>query len=276
MIEPGNKFTSIKRQCKLLNINRSSLYWKPKKPSIDLLKLMNLIDEIFTDHPFFGKRSMKKELKKRGVFVGLKRVRRLMCKMGLESIAPKRNLSKPAPYHKIYPYLLRNMKHIKPNQVWASDITYIRLQGGFVFLVVIMDWATRKILSWRLSNTLDSDFCVEALEEALRKYPAPDIFNTDQGCQFTSEVFTGVLKDNEILISMDGRGRWVDNVMVERFWRTLKYEEVYPKRYESMREAELSIMKYIDWYNTERSHTSLDDKTPDEVYFKNLTMEAAA
>ena len=267
---------SISRQCKLLGLARSTRYYQPAPPNTERLKLANVIDEIFTEHPFFGKRSIRFELENRGYHAGLEKVRNIMRELGLASCQPKPHTSRPHPEHRIYPYLLRNVPILRANQVWASDITYIRVRGGFAYLVVIMDWYTRKILSWRLSSTLDAGFCVEALKEALAKYPHPDIFNTDQGGQFTSTEFTSILSNLNIRISMDGRGRWMDNVMVERFWRTIKYENVYISGYNTIREAWVGIGKYIEWYNYQRPHQSLQMRTPEEVYLSTQPMENAA
>ena len=267
---------SISRQCRLLGLPRSTRYYQPEPPCTERLALAQVIDEIFTEHPFYGKRSIRYELRNRGYSIGLKKVRNIMCELGLASCMPKPNTSKPHPEHRIYPYLLRNVPILRSNQVWASDITYIRVKGGFAYLVVIMDWYTRKILSWRLSSTLDAGFCVEALKEALTKYPQPNIFNTDQGGQFTSRAFTSILENRGIRISMDGRGRWMDNVMVERFWRTIKYENVYICGYSTIREAWTGIGKYIDWYNHQRPHQTLQMRTPEEVYLSTQSMENAA
>ena len=255
MIEPENKEISIRKQCSLLKLNRSVFYKKPKPISKEDIKLMNLLDQIYTKRPFFGSRRMKKELFKRhGIRINRKRVQRLMRLMGVEAIYPKPNLSLRNLEHRIYPYLLRNLAVIRPNQVWCSDITYIPTPTGFVYLTVIMDWFSRKVLSWRLSNTLDSSFCVEALEEALRRYGKPEIFNTDQGSQFTSKAFTSVLLKHEIKISMDGKGRALDNVFVERLWRSVKYEDIYIRAYETMKDVKLGLTEYFKFYNEERFH----------------------
>ena len=259
---------SLSKQCKLLNINRTSVY-RVLKPIVHNQKLLDLIDEIYTKRSHFGSRGFLKHIKR---FYGIEytryEIRKAMQILGIESIAPKPNLSKPNVQHKKYPYLLKNLK-IGVNDVWATDITYIRLNGGFVYLVAVIDWASRKVLSWRLSNTLETHFCTEALEEALVKYPKPKIFNTDQGSQFTSDDFRGVLENHDIQISMDGKGRWVDNVLVERLWRSLKYENVYPSGYSNIKEAKKGIKEYFEFYNEERCHTALDDKTPNEVYFEH-------
>lgn len=228
--------------------------------------LLNELDEEYTRHPFYGTRRMTKYLCGRGYAVNRKRVQRLMQKLGLAGMAPGPNTSKPHPEHTVYPYLLRGLAIIRPNQVWSTDITYIRLRHGFVYLVAIIDWYSRKILSWRLSNTMDAGFCVDCLEEAIKVYGRPEIFNTDQGSQFTSECFTGVLIKNGITISMDGRGRALDNIFVERLWRTVKYEDVYLKGYENMTDLLLGLTQYFLFYNEERLHQSLGYTTPDVVY----------
>ena len=229
---------------------------------------MRLIDEQFMEAPYYGARQMARYLRREGYCVSRKRIGRLMRNMGLSAIYQKPNTSKPHPEHKIYPYLLRGMTINKPNQVWCTDITYIPMRRGFLYLVAIMDWASRKVLSWRLSNTLDADFCVEALEEAIERYGTPEIFNTDQGSQFTSYAFTTVLKDAGIRISMDGKGRWMDNVMIERLWRSLKYECIYLNAFETGSEARQGISRWIKQYNEQRPHSKLDDKTPDEAYWQ--------
>ncbi len=240
----------ITRQCQLLKLNRSTVYYQPKLASEEDLKLMRRIDEMHLKRPFYGSRRIRDWLWEEGYDINRKRVQRLMRKMGITAIYPKKNTSKPGKGHKIYPYLLRNLVIDHPNQVWATDITYIPMAKGFVYLVAIMDWYSRRVLSWRLSNTMDSDFCVDALEEALGRYGNPDIFNTDQGAQFTSEAFTDVLKQAHVDISMDGKGRWMDNVFVERLWRSVKYEEVYLKAYESVAEARAGIGTYLEFYNS--------------------------
>jgi len=231
---------------------------------------MRRIDEIYLEHPWMGSRTISGELKKAGLPASRSHVRRLMRIMGIESLAPKPGTSKRQPRHPVYPYLLRGMTIDRPNQVWATDITYIPMQRGFMYLIAIMDWATRKVLSWKLSNTLDTRFCVEALKEALFKYGAPEIFNTDQGCQFTSEAFTSVLKTWNVKISMDGKGRFKDNIFIERLWRTLKYEKIYLKSYETGTELAKDLKDWFTWYNKKRSHSSLDNLTPNEVYYQGL------
>ena len=228
---------------------------------------MRQIDGIYLQWPFYGTRRMRDELHRRGFLVNRKRVQRLMRLMGLQAIYPRRRTSQPALGHRIYPYLLRGLSIDRPNQVWATDITYIPMAQGFMYLVAILDWHSRRVLSWRLSNTLDTDFCVEALEEALRRYGPPEIFNTDQGAQFTATAFTDVLKRHQVQISMDGKGRWVDNVFVERLWRSVKYKDIYLKAYETPVELRAGLDRYFRFYNTQRGHASLDRQTPDEVYF---------
>jgi putative transposase len=259
---------SIARQCELLSICRSSYYYKATGETLLNLQLMRLLDEQFLETPYYGARQMARYLRRQGYCVSRKRISRLMRNMGLSAIYQKPNTSKPHPEHKIYPYLLRGMTINKPNQVWCADITYIPMRRGFLYLVAIMDWASRKVLSWRLSNTLDADFCVAALEEAIEHYGTPDIFNTDQGSQFTSYVFTTALKDAGICISMDGKGRWMDNVMIERLWRSLKYECIYLNAFETGSEVRQGISRWIKKYNTQRPHSKLDDKTPDEAYWQ--------
>lgn len=253
----------ITRQCELAGLPRSSAYYKPVGPSAATLELMRLIDVIYTQFPYCGSRQIKRLLRSLfGVEAGRHRVRRLMRLMGLEALCPKPNLSKPAPGHKIYPYLMKALTINRPNQAWCADITYIRLDGGFVYLVAIMDWYSRKILAWELSNSMDASFCVKALSRAIALNGPPEVMNTDQGSQFTGDDWISVLKSHDIRISMDGRGRAIDNVFVERFWRTLKYEEVYRREYSGIADARRCIGKYIETYNTKRPHSSLDDRTP--------------
>jgi len=266
----------ITRQCKLLSLNRSTVYYPHQKESESDLILMRRIDEMHLKRPFYGSRRIRDWLHDEGHDVNRKRVQRLMRQMGITALYPKRRTSKPGKGHKIYPYLLRNLVIDRPNQVWATDISYIPMAKGFVYLVAIMDWHSRKVLSWRLSNTMDSDFCVGALEEALSRYGRPEIFNTDQGAQFTSDAFTGVLKEAGIDISMDGKGRWIDNVFIERLWRSVKYEEVYLKAYETVAEARAGIGTYFQFYNSERRHQSMNRKTPDQVYMGNVEWPLAA
>jgi putative transposase len=269
MVRAEHAELSIVRQCALLNISRSGLYYAPQGESALNLVLMREIDRAFTDWPFFGVRQMKNHLVLLGYGVGKKRVRRLMRLMGLAAIYQKPRTSIPHPEHKRYPYLLRDLAISRPNQVWCADITYIPMRKGFLYLVAIMDWYSRKVLSWRLSNTMDADFCVSALEEALAKCGKPDTFNSDHGSQFTSFAFTSVLRDNGIRISLDGRGRWLDNVFIERLWRSLKYEDVYLHAYETGSEARAGIGKWIDFYNRLRPHSSLGGITPDTCYDKD-------
>jgi putative transposase len=266
----------ITRQCELLEVSRSSYYYQPVKVSETELRVMRLIDEIHLRYPFYGSRRIGDELEAYDIFINRKHVQRLMRLMGLVALYPRRKTSQPAKGHKVYPYLLGGLNINHSNHVWSVDITYVPLARGFVYLVAIMDWYSRKILSWRVSTTLESHFCVEALQEALEQYGTPEIFNSDQGSQFTSETFTEVLKETGIAISMDGKGRWVDNVFIERVWRSLKHEEVYLKAYETPREAREEIANYFVFYNTKRRHQSLNRKTPDNVYFAGLKNKIAA
>ena len=276
MIDPGHPRLSIVRQCELVSISRASFYRQPAGESSENLELMRLIDEAFLECPFYGARQMARHLRRLGWCVGRKRVRRLMRKIGLSPIYQAPKTSEPHPQHKIYPYLLRHLAIDRPNQVWCADVTYIPMRRGFLYLVSIMDWASRKVLAWRLSNTMEADFCVAALEEALAKNGRPGIFNTDQGSQFTSEAFTSVLIANKIAISMDGKGAWLDNVFVERIWKSVKYEEVYLHAYDSVGVARASLARYLDFYNRLRPHSSLDRRTPDEAYFDPTPFMAAA
>lgn len=265
MIDPRHPNLSIERQCELLGLSRSSYYYPAKGEDAYNLELMRLLDEHYTKWPFLGIRRMTDHLRRQGHMVNHKRVQRLMRLMGLQAIYPKPKTSQSHVEHRKYPYLLRGLVIERPDQVWCSDVTYIRLVEGFVYLVAIMDWYSRFVLSWRLSNTLDASFCVEALKEAL-SWSLPEIFNTDQGVQFTSAGFTSVLEQAEIRISMDGRGRCFDNIMVERLWRSVKYEEVYLKDYQQVRDAAHGLGTYFSFYNMERPHQSLDYRTPYEVY----------
>jgi putative transposase len=267
MVETKHPGLSIARQCNLLSISRSSYYYEERGESPFNQELMRLVDEQFLDTPYYGGRLMAKHLKRTGYRVNRKRIRRLMRRMGLEAIYQKPNTSKPHPGHKVYPYLLGGVDIVRPNQLWCADITYIPMRRGFLYLVAVMDWYSRKVLSWRLSNTLESEFCVAALEEALGKYGTPEIFNTDQGSQFTSLDFTQTLNDATVRISMDGKGRWKDNIMIERLWRTLKYECVYLNAFEGGSEAREGIGRWVELYNRKRPHSSLDDRTPYEAYF---------
>jgi putative transposase len=266
MIEPGDTTLSIRRQCELMRVSRSGLYYEPVARSADELDLMRRLDELHLKWPHLGSRKLSRELRKQGLNVNRKHVQRLMRLMEMVAQVPTPNTSRPAPLHPVYPYLLRNLEICRVNQVWATDITYIPLERGFAYLVAIMDWHSRRVLSWRLSNTLDTSFCVEALHEALSRFSKPEIFNTDQGSQFTAEAFTSVLRAAEVRISMDGKGRCLDNVFVERLWRSLKYEEVYLHAYRDLVEARAGIGRYFDYYNYERDHQALGYQTPDAFY----------
>jgi putative transposase len=266
MIDRGPADLSVSRQCDLLGLARSTLYYAPVADDPEDLALMRLLDEQYTRRPFYGVRRMTHWLRGEGHGVNPKRVRRLLRTMGLEAVYPKPRLSQSAPGHRIYPYLLRGMTIGRPNQVWSTDITYIRLARGFVYLVAVLDWYSRYVLAWSVSNTLDSLFCVETLRQALAQYGHPEIFNSDQGVQFTSEAFTGVLASAGVAISMDGRGRALDNVFVERLWRSVKYEEVYLKDYAGVPAAVTGLGAYFDFYNCERLHQALDYRTPQAVY----------
>jgi putative transposase len=268
MVEPDHPRLSIRRQCNLLQISRSSWYYEEADESPLNLKLMQLIDEQFLETPYYGARQMARYLRREGYWVNRKRVRRLMQKMGLTAIYQKPRTSAPHPEHRVYPYLLKGIEIKEPNQVWCADVTYIPMRRGFLYLVAIMDWHSRKVLSWRLSSTMDAEFCVAALEDAIAQYGRPSIFNTDQGSQFTSLSFTQALRDAGVRISMDGRGRWMDNIMIERLWRSLKYECVYLHAFETGSEANKGIAKWVNLYNEQRPHSSLDDRTPDETYWK--------
>jgi len=266
MVDPKHEKLSITRQCRLVSIARSSFYYEGRGESPLNLQLMRLIDEQFLETPFYGSRQMTRWLRRQGYTVSRKRVRRLMRLLGLQAVFQRPRTSQPHPEHRIYPYLLRGLEITRPNHVWCADVTYIPLQRGFLYLVAVMDWASRKVLSWRLSNTLEASFCVEALQEALERYGAPEIFNTDQGSQFTSLEFTSVLKSVGVKISMDGRGRWMDNIFIERLWRSLKYECVYLSEFVTGTEARAGIGWWIDFYDQRRPHSSLGDRTPDEAY----------
>ncbi len=266
MINPEHKL-SVSKQAELLEISRSTVYYRSRPVSEADLFLMRRIDELHLNYPFAGSRMLRDLLFREGLQVGRHHVRTLMRRMGIETLYRKPNLSKPAPEHKIYPYLLRGIEVTRPNQVWATDITYIPMARGFLYLAAVVDWFSRRVLSWRLSVTMDVSFCLDALEEAIEKHGRPEIFNTDQGSQFTSGAFTGRLKEEGIQISMDGKGRWADNVFVERLWRSLKYEHVYLHAYESVAEARANIGRYFTFYNRQRPHSSLGAETPDQVYF---------
>jgi putative transposase len=266
MIDPEHELP-IAKQAEELEIGRSTVYYRPRPVSDADLMLMRRIDELHLNYPFAGSRMLRDMLSQQGFEVGRRHVRTLMRQMAIEAIYRRPNTSKPAPGHRIYPYLLRGLAITRPNQVWAMDITYIPMARGFVYLAAVVDWFSRRVLAWKLSITMDVSFCIEALEEALSNYGKPEIFNTDQGSQFTSEAFTGRLKKEGIQISMDGKGRWCDNVFVERLWRSLKYEEVYLHAYESVSETRTKIGRYIEFYNERRPHSSLKAQTPDQVYF---------
>ena len=260
----------VVRQCQILSLARSTAYYRPQEASEADLALMRRIDELHLELPFAGSRMLRDMLQREGHQIGRKHTATLMKRMGIEALYKKPNTSRRHPAHTIYPYLLRNLEITRANHVWAADITYIPMKRGFVYLFAVMDWASRRVLSWRLSNTLTTDFCTEALQEAIDRYGTPEIFNTDQGTQFTSLEFTQLLKDNGIAISMDGRGCWRDNVFVERLWKSIKYEEVYLHAYETVSEARSGIDRYLRFYNSRRPHRSLDKCTPDEFYFGNL------
>lgn len=267
----------VVKQCRLLQLPRSTVYYQPEPVSEADLALMRAIDELHLEHPFAGSR-MLRDFLRRGDYpgIGRKRVKTLMKRMGIEALYRKPNTSQRHPKHPVYPYLLRGLTINRSNHVWAADITYIPMRRGFVYLFAVVDWASRRVLSWRLSNTLTTDFCMEAVTEAIHKYGKPEIFNTDQGCQFTSMEFTSLLKDNDIRISMDGKGCWRDNVFVERLWRSIKYEEVYLHAYDSVTVAKQGLERYITKYNRIRPHSSLDRLTPDEFYFNNLPQQSKA
>lgn len=261
---------SVVRQWQLLELPRSTAYYVPKPESPENLVLMRRIDELHLEFPFAGARMLRDLLRQEGVRAGRKRISSLMAKMGIEALYRKPNTSKKGPGHKIYPYLLRNLVIDRPNQVWAADITYIPMRRGFVYLIAVLDWFSRKVLSWRVSNTLTADFCVDAVREAIHRYGKPEIFNTDQGSQFTSTDFTTLLQDHGIKISMDGKGCWRDNVFVERLWRSVKYEEVYLYAYDSVTQAKTGLAKYFTLYNTRRPHSTFNGIPPDQTYFGNL------
>lgn len=267
MVETSHLRLSIVRQCALLRISRSGRYYQPTGESKQTLALMRLIDEAFLDCPYYGSRQMMRHLHRLGHKVGRGRVVRLMRRMGLRAIYQKPNTSAPHPEHRVYPYLLRDLAILRPNQVWCSDITYIPMRRGFLYLVAIMDWHSRRVLAWRLSNTMDVSFCTDALEEALARHGKPEIFNTDQGSQFTSLAFTQVLAEAGIRISIDGRGRWMDNVFIERLWRSLKYECVYLHAFETGLALHAGLLRWIGQSNTGRPHSALAGRTPEEVYF---------
>jgi putative transposase len=266
----------LARQAALLRLSRSQLYYEPRPVPAAELAIMRRIDALHLDYPFAGSRMLRDLLRGEGVVIGRDLVRTMMRRMCIEALYRRPNTSKPAPGHKIYPYLLGGLAIERPNQVWAMDITYIPMAHGFVYLAAVMDWSTRRVLAWRLSITMEVDFCIEAVEEALATYGRPEIFNTDQGSQFTSAAFTGLLLENKIAISMDGRGSWRDNVFVERLWRSVKYEEVYLRAYDSVGDARTSLGRYLAFYNAIRPHSSLDARTPDNAYFNPLPHSVAA
>ena len=265
IVDTGCKL-SIRRQCELIGLSRSNLYYKPKPISESELKVLKLVDEIYTSHPYFGTRRMLAELEDHDISIGRQKIRKYYRLLGLEAVYPKVNLSKRNHEHKVYPYLLRYLPIARVNQVWSADVTFIRLKHGFVYLVAIIDWYSRQILSWKLSTILTADFCVEALKEALANYPKPEIFNTDQGSSFTAQTFIDVLRQNYISISMDGRGRALDNVFIERFWRSLKQEKIYLLELNSVADAKTAITEYMDFYNYRRKHQSLNYKAPHQIY----------
>ena len=267
---------AIKKQAEALNISRGSVYYLPRPASAADLALMRRIDELHLEFPFAGSRMLRGLLAAEGCKTGRRHVKTLMKRMGIEALYRRPRTTKPEPGHKIYPYLLRGMAITRPDHVWAMDITYIPMARGFVYLAVVLDWFSRRVLSWRVSITMEAAFCVETLEDAIARHGKPNIFNTDQGSQFTGGAFTGVLIKNGIAISMDGKGAWRDNVFVERLWRSVKYEEVYLKAYDSVSEARASIGRYLDFYNRRRPHSSLDDATPDQAYFNPLPLRMAA
>jgi len=264
------------RQCQLLALSRSTAYYQPTPVSAADLARMRRIDELHLDHPFAGARMLRDLLRREGHSIGRRHVSTLMTRMGIEAVYRKPHTSQRHPAHTVYPYLLRQLEITRPNHVWAADITYIPMQRGFVYLFAVLDWASRRVLAWRLSNTLTTDFCTEAVQEAVTNYGAPTIFNTDQGCQFTSLEFTGILKEHGIQISMDGTGCWRDNVFVERLWKSIKYEEGYLHAYETVSAAQQGLERYLTFYNRQRPHRALDGKTPDQVYCDNLTTRLTA
>lgn len=272
----GKQRLAVSRQCQLLAVPRSSVYARVRERSTTDSELMRQLDALYLKWPFYGSRRLCDELRQRGERVNRKRVCRLMRRMGLRAVYPKPRTSLPAQGHKIYPYLLKGLRVDHPNQVWASDICYVPMAKGFMYLTAILDWYSRRVLAWRISNSLEAEPCIEALEEALRCYGAPEIFNTDQGAQYTSEAFTAVLLAHHINISMDGKGRWVDNVLVERLWRSVKYEDIYLRAYESPAALRTGLTHYFQFYNSQRRHQSLDRQTPDAVYFKNAHVTQAA
>jgi putative transposase len=275
MIEPKHPKLTVSRQCELLELPRSSYYRQPTPERDENLELMRVIDETYLAHPFFGSRQMRDWLRLQGYRVNRKRVQRLMRQLGLEAIYRKPNTSAPHPEHRIYPYLLKKLVIDRPNQVWATDITYVPIQGGFAYLCAVIDWHTRRVLAWALSNTLDATFCVQAVRRAMAEFGTPEIFNTDQGCQFTSAEFTQPLLAAGVKLSMDGKGRCLDNVFVERLWRTVKYEEIYLKSYTSLIDAHAQLDAYFTFYNEQRPHSQLGRRPPAHVYRDLLQRKAA-
>jgi putative transposase len=275
MIDSDHRLPVV-RQAQLLELSRSSVYYLPRRTSSDDLALMRRIDELHLEHPFAGSRMMRDFLKAEGHFIGRKHVATLMRTMGIEALYRKPNTSRRHAAHRIYPYLLRKLRIERPNHVWAMDITYVPMARGFVYLAAVMDWASRRVLSWRVSISMSTDFCVEAVEEAIERYGTPAIFNTDQGSQFTSLEFTEMLKAHHIEISMDGKGCWRDNVFVERLWKTTKYEEIYLHAYNSVSDARAGIGKYLSFYNQRRPHTEHGGDTPDNMYFSTIDLKRAA
>lgn len=276
MIEFEHPKITVKRQCELVGIARSSAYYAPVGESTENLALMRLLDELYLLHPFYGVRQMTSRLRQLGKEVNRKRIRRLLRLMGLEALGPKPRLSQPARGHQIYPYLLRDHKITRANEVWSTDITYVPIEGGFVYLCAVIDWHTRKVLGWSLSNTMDTSFCLSALAEAMARHGQPEILNTDQGSQFTSEAFTGELKRHGIKISMDGRGRALDNVFIERLWRTVKHEEIYRREYESVSHLRRSLKRYFEFYNQERPHSALGGQSPAAFHAHCLAKQKSA
>ncbi len=277
MIDMNHPTLAVSKQCELLSVNRSTFYYQPKPLSDSDVDLMRRIDAIHMKLPFYGSRRIRDQLETEDIFINRKKVQRLMLVMGIIAIFLKKKTTISNKAHRIYPYRLRGLNINRSNQVWATDITYIPMAKGFVYLVAVIDWFSRKVLSWRLSNTMDTAFCIEALKEAIQRYGKPDIFNTDQGSQFTSDAFTSVLIDNNIEISMDGRGRWLDNVFIERLWRSLKYENIYLKAYDTVPEVRAGIDEYFRFFNEDRRHQNLKGRqTPDQIYYANLTLPKAA
>jgi putative transposase len=275
MIDKADKLPVV-RQCTLLNLSRSSVYYLPQPVSESDLALMRRIDELHLQHPFAGARMLRDFLRQEGIRIGRRHVATLMKKMGIEALYRRPNTSRKQPQNPVFPYLLRGLEIAAPNHVWAMDITYIPMRKGFVYLAAVLDWSTRRVLSWRLSNSLSTDFCIEAVEDAIQRHGKPQIFNTDQGSQFTSREFVDLIQGHGIRMSMDGKGRWVDNVFVERLWKSVKYEEVYLHAYDSVSQARQGLQRYFKFYNERRPHSALDGKTPDAVYFGSLSIPKAA